>query len=40
MDFKICNKCNKEKPNTNEYFAFLNKSKGLLKNKCKMCDKE
>ena len=40
MEFKICNKCNEEKPNTNEYFAFSNKPKGLLKSSCKMCDKE
>lgn len=40
METKICSKCKTEKPNTNEYFAFANKSKGLLKNKCKMCDKE
>ena len=40
METKICSKCKTEKPNTNEYFAFVNKSKGLLKNKCKMCDKE
>ena len=40
MEMKICSKCNIEKPNTNEYFAFQNKSKGMLKNNCKICDKE
>ena len=40
METKVCSKCKKEKPNTNEYFAFRNKSKGILKSSCKTCDKE
>ena len=40
MEMKVCNKCKELKPKTNEYFAFKNKAKGILKNECKMCEKE
>ena len=40
MELKKCTKGGENKPNTNEYFAFQNKSKGTLKASCKVCDKE
>lgn len=40
MELKRCTKCGENKPNTNEYFAFQNKSKGTLKARCKECDKK
>ena len=39
MELKRCTKCGENKPNTNEYFAYNNKSKGKLKAWCKVCDK-
>ena len=39
MELKRCTKCGETKPNTNEYFAYNNKSKGKLKAWCKVCDK-
>ena len=30
MELKRCTKCGETKPNTNEYFAFSNKSKGIV----------
>ena len=40
MELKRCTKCGENKPNTNEYFAFSNKSKGILRPSCKVCDKK
>ena len=40
MELKRCTKCGETKPNTNEYFAFSNKSKGILRPSCKVCDKK
>ena len=40
MELKRCTKCGENKPNTNEYFAFSNKSKGILRPSCKVCNKE
>ena len=40
MELKRCTKCGENKPNTNEYFAFQNKSKGKLIARCKECDKK
>ena len=40
MELKRCTKCGENKPNTNEYFAFQIKSKGTLKDSCKVCDKK
>ena len=40
MELKRCTKCGENKPNTNEYFAFRNKSKGKLNARCKECDKK
>ena len=40
MELKRCTKCGENKPNTNEYFAFSNKSKGTLRPSCKVCDKK
>ena len=40
MELKKCTKCGENKPNTNEYFAFRNKSKGKLNARCKECDKK
>ena len=39
MELKRCTKCGELKPKTNEYFAFNNKSKGILKPRCKECNK-
>lgn len=40
MELKRCTKCGETKPNTNEYFAYSNKSKGILRPSCKVCDKK
>ena len=40
MELKRCTKCGENKPNTNEYFAFQNKSKGTLQARCKVCVNE
>ena len=40
MELKRCTKCGENKPNTNEYFVYNNKSKGKLKAWCKVCDRE
>ena len=40
MELKRCTKCGENKPSTNEYFSYTNKSKGKLKTWCKVCDKE
>ena len=40
MELKRCTKCGENKPNTNEYFAFSNKSKGILRPSCKVCNKK
>ncbi len=40
MELKKCTKCGENKPNTNEYFAYSNKSKGILRPSCKVCDKK
>ena len=40
MELKRCTKCGENKPNTNEYFAYSNKSKGTLQARCKLCDKK
>ena len=40
MELKRCTKCGENKPNTNEYFAYSNKSKGILRPSCKVCDKK
>lgn len=34
---RICTKCNREYPNTNEYFAYANKKAGRLSAVCKTC---
>ena len=40
MELKKCTKCGENKPNTNEYFAYSNKSKGTLIARCKACVNE
>ena len=40
MELKRCTKCGENKPNTNEYFAYSNKSKGTLSPSCKVCAKK
>lgn len=39
IDSKIrtCTECNKEYPNTNEYFTYANKKLGRLSSVCKTC---
>ena len=34
---RICTKCNKKYPNTNEYFSYANKKIGRLNAVCKSC---
>lgn len=36
-EIRICTKCNKEYPNTNEYFSYANKKIGRLNAICKNC---
>ena len=36
---RVCTKCNKELPNTNEYFCYANKKIGRLESVCKECKK-
>ena len=36
---RICTKCNRELPNTNEYFGYAKKKQGRLKSVCKECEK-
>lgn len=36
---RVCTKCNKELPNTNEYFCYANKKLGRLESVCKKCKK-
>ena len=36
---RVCTKCNKELPNTNEYFCYANKKTGRLESICKECKK-
>lgn len=36
---RICTKCNRELPNTNEYFCYANKKDGRLESICKECKK-
>ena len=38
-EFRVCTKCNKELPNTNEYFCYANKKIGRLESVCKECKK-
>ena len=40
MELKRCTKCGENKPNTNEYFYFQNKSKGTLRSRCKVCNND
>lgn len=34
---RICTKCNKEYPNTNEYFTYADRKTGRLNAVCKVC---
>lgn len=36
---RICTKCGKEFPNTNEFFSYANKKLGRLNALCKECQK-
>ena len=38
-EIRVCTKCNKELPNTNEYFCYANKKIGRLESVCKECKK-
>ena len=38
-EFRVCTKCNKEYPNTIEYFGYANKKTGRLNSVCKECTK-
>lgn len=38
-EIRICTKCNREYPNTNEYFSYSNKKIGRLNAVCKSCQR-